>query len=61
MVRVVHMNIFYRMDLQCCDSKNEFWTKTENLGFRKIEFFSFGAQHCFFELVSKTEMMFKIF
>ena len=30
MVRVVHMNIFYRRDLQGCDSKSEFWTKTEN-------------------------------
>ena len=29
MVRVVHMNIFYRMDLEICDSKNEIWTKTE--------------------------------
>ena len=30
MVRVVHMNIFYRMDLEFCDPKSEFWTKTEN-------------------------------
>ena len=30
MVRMVHMNIFYRMDLEFCDPKSEFWTKTEN-------------------------------
>ena len=31
MVRVVHMNILYRMDLEICDPTIEFWTKTENL------------------------------
>ena len=45
MVRVVHMNIFYRMDLEIYDLKSEFWTKTENLDFRKIENFSFGVQN----------------
>ena len=35
MVRMVHMNIFYRIDLEFCDSKSEFPTKTENLGFKK--------------------------
>ena len=35
MVRVVHMNIFYRIDLEICDWKSEFWTKTENLDFQK--------------------------
>ena len=29
MVRMVHMNIFYRMDLEICDIKSEFWTNTE--------------------------------
>ena len=29
MVGVVHMNIFYRMDLEICDSKSELWKKTE--------------------------------
>ena len=37
MVRVVHMNIFYRMDLEKCDIKSEFWTKTENAGVQKHE------------------------
>ena len=32
MVRVVHMNIFYRMDLEICDLKSEFWTETEKDG-----------------------------
>ena len=35
MVRVVHMNIFYRMDLEIYDSKRELWTKTETLDFQK--------------------------
>ena len=30
MVRVVHMNIFYRTDLEFYDPKSEFGTKTEN-------------------------------
>ena len=37
MVRVVHMNILYRMDLEICDPKSEFWTKTEKIGRSKIE------------------------
>ena len=49
MVRVVHMNIFYRMDLEICDIKNEFWTKTENLGFRK--------QHKKYNLRSNIEFL----
>ena len=32
MARVVHMSIFYMMDLEICDSKKGFWAKTENLG-----------------------------
>ena len=32
MVRMVHMNIFYRMDLEICDLKSELWTKTEKIG-----------------------------
>ena len=45
MVRMVHMNIFYRMDLEICDSKSEFGTKTENLGLQKNEYVSFGVQN----------------
>ena len=37
MVRMVHMNIFYRMDLEIRDQKSEFWTKTENWGFQKMK------------------------
>ena len=45
MVRMVLMNIFYRMDLEICDSKSEFWANTEHLGFQKNENVSFGIQH----------------
>ena len=31
MVRVVHMNIFYRMDFKMYDPKNELWRETESL------------------------------
>ena len=44
MVRMVHMNIFYRMDLQICDSKSEFLTKTDNLGFLKIKKTVLGSE-----------------
>ena len=45
MVRMVHVNIFYRMDLQICDSKNEFWTKTEpKYGGRKNEKIVWGPK-----------------
>ena len=37
MVRVVHMNIFYRMDLEIYDSKSELWTKTEKSENQKSE------------------------
>ena len=43
MVRVVHMNIFYMMDLQICDSTSEFLTETDKLGFWKIETISLGS------------------
>ena len=29
MVRMVHMNTSYGMDLEICDSKHEFWTKSD--------------------------------
>ena len=61
MVRMVHMNIFYRMDLEICDSKSEFLTKTEDLGFRKIENFSFGVQNWFLRVFPKTKWLLKIF
>ena len=59
MVRTVHMNIFYKMDLQICDSKSEFLTNTENSGFQKYEKDSFGVQQMTFEAVSKTKMISK--
>ena len=59
MVRVVHMNIFYRMDLEICDSKSEFWTKTEKN--REVEKLKnqFWDPKWTFEAVSKTKMTFK--
>ena len=45
MVRVVHVNIFYRMDLEVRDSKSESLMKAEISGFRKIGKFSFGVQN----------------
>ena len=35
MVRMVHRNILYSVDLKICDSKSEFGTKTENQRFRQ--------------------------
>ena len=32
---MVHMNIFYRTDLEICDLKSELWTKTEKIGLPK--------------------------
>ena len=58
MVRVVHMNIFYRMDLEIYDSKSELWAKTENLDFGKMKN-QFWGPKLTFEANSKTEMTFK--
>ena len=60
MVHVVHMNIFYRMDLEKCDSKSEFWTNTGNLDFRKTQSkIQFWGPTLTFDANSKTEMMSK--
>ena len=56
MVGVVHMNIFYRMDLHFCDPKSESWRKTEiskEVGQLKIQF---EVQKMTSEGVSKAEM-----
>ena len=50
MVRMVHMNIFYRIDLKICDSKSEFLTKTEFLGLQKIENSVLGPKMDFLRL-----------
>ena len=55
MVRVVHMNIFYRMDLEIYDLKSEFVTKTENLDFQKIENFSFEVQNGLLRLIPRPK------
>ena len=34
-VRMVHVNIFYRIDLKICGPKSEVWTKTQKLGLPK--------------------------
>ena len=56
MVRVVHMNIFYRMDLQFCDPKSELWRKTEILGRWENWKISFEVQNWTSEGVSKDKM-----
>ena len=61
MVRVVHMNIFYRMDLEIYDSKSELWTKTENLTFQKNENFSVGVQNGLLRLIPSPEHILNIF
>ena len=59
MVRVVHMNIFYRMDLENCDLKSEFLAKTENVDFRKKKNgkkkICFGVQNCFLRLIPRPK------
>ena len=59
MVRMVNMNIFYRMDLQISDSKSEFLTKTENWGFSENWKIQFWDPKLTFEAVFKTEMISK--
>ena len=59
MVRVVHMNILYRMDLEIYDSKSEFWREADNLDFQKKLKFKFWDPILTFEAISKTEMISK--
>ena len=59
MVRVVHMNILYRLDLEICDLKSELLTKTEKMDFQKKWKFQFWDPKLTFEAISKTEMMSK--
>ena len=42
MVRAVHMNIFYKMDLQFCDPKSVLLTETQRLGLQTSRKFSSG-------------------
>ena len=56
---MVDMNIFYKMDLQICDPKSEFLTKTENSGFLKYEHLSCWIPELTSEAVSKIEMTLK--
>ena len=59
MVRVVRMNIFYRMDLEICDIKNECWANTENIGGSKNMKNQFEVQNGVSEGAPKTKMTFK--
>ena len=59
MVHMVHTNVFYRMGLEICDSKSEFWTKTENSGFLKNIKIQFWCPKLIFEGLSKDKMAFK--
>ena len=44
MVRVVHMNILYRLDLENCDLKSELWMKTEKMDFQKMKISVLGPK-----------------
>ena len=59
MVRMVHMNIFYRMDLEICDLKSELWAKTENIERSNKLKKWFEVQNGVSEAVPKTKMTFK--
>ena len=51
------MNIFYKMDLEFCDSKIEFWTKTEkHIGRSENMKNQFEVQNWTSEGVSNVEM-----
>ena len=56
---MVHMNIFYRMDLEICDLKSELWTETENIGRSTKSKNQFEVQNGVSEGLSKTKMTFK--
>ena len=60
-IKMVHTNIFYRMDLEICDPKSEFWTKTENLRFRKNQNFSFGVQNRLLKICIKRGTLLMLF
>ena len=60
MVRTVHMNIFYKVDLQNTDPKIEFLMKTENSGFQKIENDFLGPKSSFWD-GSELQNDFQIF
>ena len=59
MVRTVHMNILYEIDLQNTDPKIEFLMNTENSGFQKIEKYHFWPQNQTFETVRSSKMISK--
>ena len=53
MVRMVHMNILYKMDLQVNDPTNQFLMKTEKLGFWKMINLVVGPNIDFLSLFSR--------
>ena len=58
MVRVVHMNIFYRMDLHFCDSNSDFLRKLKLEVFKNMKN-QFCDPKLTFEAVSKSRMISK--
>ena len=61
MVRMVHMNIFYRIDLKICGPKSEFLTKTKNLGLQKIENSVLGPKMDFLRSIPRPKRLLNIF
>ena len=59
MVRTVHMNIFYKMDLQISDPESGLLTKNKNVGLQTKWTIQCWDPTWTFEVVSKTEMISK--
>ena len=55
MAHTVHMNIFYKMDIQVSDPKSKLLTKTENWGFQKNRKMRSGTQYGVLRLFQKRK------
>ena len=59
MVRMVHRNLFYSMDLKKYDSKRELWRTTENLEVWEKFKSRFEVQNWTFECCFEVKITFK--
>ena len=59
MVRMVYRKGFYSTELKICDEKMELWRKTENIRLPKKMKNQFWGLTSTFEVIPKTEMIFK--
>ena len=60
MVRMVHRNLFYDMELRICDPKMELWRETEKHDFQKMKNLCWYPT-LNFDAISKTKMISKQF